>query len=258
MNRFDAPDLDVAALYRRDWRVAGQALRKLLVNADDTPQVFTIMRALNGASTPNGYRRLLDTQGAGRIAYHHPELAERLSDRAWVDGFAPGTVGAAYRAFVDKTGYSAQGLADTSSWDREGKVEHPYAWFGRRTRDVHDIWHILTGYHADEALGEACLVAFSFAQTRGLGWAAIATGAALKSLAQAGTTLFARAVWEGWQRGRAARWLLAEDYEALLTEPLDAARKRLRLSEPAIYPRARAAMGDELETFGRPEMAGAR
>jgi ubiquinone biosynthesis protein COQ4 len=35
---------------------------------------------------------------------------------------------------------------------------------------VHDIWHVLTGYRRD-ALGEACLVAFSYAQTRGLGWA---------------------------------------------------------------------------------------
>lgn len=252
-----ALDLDVPQLYRRDWRAAGRALRRLLADGDDTAQVFTIMRALNGATTPEGYRQLIETPGGGPIAYARVELAERLADRAWVDTFAHGTLGAAYRTFLDATGYSATGLAEVSSWERDGLVEHPYAWFGRRQRDVHDLWHLLTGYQADEVLGEACLVAFSFAQTRGLGWAAIAGGAALKSLAQAGTTLFARAVWEGYARGRAARWLLAEDYEALMAEPLDAARARLGIRAPVIYARAQAAMGDRLASFGRPTKAGA-
>src|SRR3546814_13526122 len=96
--------------------------------------------------------------------------------------FAPGTVGAAYREFLETTGYSADGLAEVSKIIREDELAHPYAWFGRRTRDVHDIWHVMTGYKADESLGEACLVAFSYAQVGGLGWAWIAGAASLKSL----------------------------------------------------------------------------
>ena len=48
--------------YRRDWRTALGALRKLLANGNDTTQVFIIMRALNGAATPDNYRRLLRTE----------------------------------------------------------------------------------------------------------------------------------------------------------------------------------------------------
>ena len=60
---------------------------------------------------------------------------------------------------------SAQGLADISARiNGRNLILHPYAWMGRRTRDSHDIWHVLSGYHRD-ALGEACLVAFSYAQT---------------------------------------------------------------------------------------------
>ncbi len=163
------------------------------------------------------------TPNGPKAAYRRVELAERFSDPAFIASFEPGTVGAAYRSFLESTGYSATGLADISNFDREPLIEHPYAWMGRRTRDVHDIWHALTGYKADETLGEASLVAFSYAQTGGLGWAFIAFASALKSLSVTRNTAFVRSVIEGWRNGRKATWLLGEDYEALLHEPLDAA-----------------------------------
>ncbi|WP_448663084.1 Coq4 family protein [Sphingomonas sp. CJ20] len=223
---------------KREWGTALSALRKLLANGDDTTQVFYIMRALNGDVTQRNYRRLLTVPGGGTLAYRRLELAERLSDRSWIDGFAEGTVGATYRHFLDSTGYSAQGLAEISL--AEGaflgqQVEHPYAWMGRRERDIHDLWHVLTGYKADEHLGEACLVAFSYAQTGGLGWGFIALGAALKSIRVTRRLDFLKAVVEGYRHGRRAAWLHGEDYETLLAEPLDAARRRLRIAEPRAY-----------------------
>lgn len=229
---------------KRDWRGAFSAVRKLLRDADDTGQVFRIMRALNADTSHRNYVRLLATAEGGRLAFAHVELAERFSDRRWIDSLPAGSVGAAYRAFLDRTGFSAQGLADISYAENAEfrDSDHPYAWFGRRERDIHDIWHVLTGYTAEEPLGEACLVAFSYAQTRGLGWAAIGVAAALKSLKVTGDTRFARAVWEGYRNGRRAAWLHGEDYEALLAEPLDAARRRLRIAEPAAYHRAQASL----------------
>jgi len=226
---------------KREWGTAFRALRRLLADGDDTVQVFRIMRALNADTSHRNYRRLIGTMEGGRLAYERVELAPRLCDRAWIESFPNGSVGAAYRAFLDRTGYSAEGLAEISvaETDIPRNVEHPYAWFGRRERDIHDIWHVLTGYEADEPLGEACLVAFSYAQTGGLGWAAIAVGAALKSLRITRETAFARAVWEGWRHGRRAAWLHAEDYEALMAEPLARARTRLRIADPRRYREAR-------------------
>ena len=43
------------------------------------------------------------------------------------------------------------------------------------------------------------------------------------------------AVIQAWRNGRKARWLPAEDYEALFAEPLEAARARLRIAEPSVY-----------------------
>ena len=219
---------------RRQWGVALKALHRLLSDKEDTGQVFEIMRALNVGAAERNYLRLLETPEGGRIAYERVELAERLMDDAWLDSFAPGTVGAAYREFVRSENLSAEGLAEISRQAR-GRVDerHPYAWFGRRTRDIHDIWHILSGYHRD-GLGEACLVAFSYAQTRGLGWAAIAVGAALKP-GRGARGPVVRAIWQGYQRGKAARWLSGEDYERLLQEPLAAARRRLNLAPPTFY-----------------------
>ena len=244
---------------RRAWRTAFDALGKLLANGDDTGQVFRIMRSLNVGDTAQAYARLLATSEGGRMAYERIELAQRFSDRAWVAGFAHGTVGAAYRDFLDTTGYSADGLVEVSRLDpTETDVIHPYAWMGRRTRDVHDIWHVLTGYKADETMGEACLVAFSYAQTRGLGWAFSAGGAALKSLRETKGTLFANAVREGYRHGKRAAWLLGEDYEALMHEPLDAARARLGIADPVLYRRAQAELGERLASYASAQKAKAQ
>src|ERR1700712_884330 len=97
---------------RRDWRTAFDAIRKLLANGDDTTQVFRIMRALNVGNAPMNYARFLGTDEGGRMAYERVELAERFSDPAHVARFAAGTVGAAYRSFLETTGYSADGLVE--------------------------------------------------------------------------------------------------------------------------------------------------
>jgi ubiquinone biosynthesis protein COQ4 len=214
----------------RQWGVALKALRRLLSDKEDTGQVFEIMGALNGDATMRSYRRLLTTPKGGRLAYERVELEDRLMDNAWLDSFAAGTVGAAYRDFIRSENLSAEGLADISRARRsQVETQHPHAWFGRRIRDSHDIWHILSGYHRD-GLGEACLVAFSYAQTGSLGWAVIAAGAALKSR---GRTL--KAIWQGYRRGKAAKWLPGEDYEQLMNEPLDAARRRLNITPATVY-----------------------
>ncbi|QUD90758.1 ubiquinone biosynthesis protein [Phenylobacterium montanum] len=230
-----APAADFASPRQgRQWGVALRALNRLMADKEDTGQVFEIMRALNAGSAARGYHRLIETREGGRMAYERTELAGRLMDDAWLDSFAPGTVGAAYRDFVRSENLSAEGLAEVSRQNRSREEErHPYAWFGRRTRDVHDIWHILTGYHRD-GLGEACLVAFSYAQTKGLGWAAIALSAALRP-GRGRRGPYVAAIWQGYRRGKAAAWLLGEDYERLLNEPLEAARRRLNITPATRY-----------------------
>ncbi len=241
MNTPVAPEAPLNLNPRKDWGTAFRAMGKLLSDPNDTTQVFKIMRALNAGTAQKNYNRLLTTAQGGRLAYERLELMDRLMNREWLSQFAPGTVGAAYRAFLDKTGYSAQGLADIGNevHGTPERISHPYAWFGRRERDVHDIWHVLTGYQADDPLGELCLVAFTYAQTRGTGWGFIALMGALKSFRENNGKYARIAVREGFRHGKEAQWLHGEDFEKLFAEPLEAARKRLNIQAPAAYRHAK-------------------
>ena len=220
---------------RLEWGKALSALRKLLRDNQDTVQVFEIMRALNHGSTRGGYARLIKGPTGARLAYDHIELADRLMDQAWLDTFADGSVGAVYRDFVRREQLSAGGLAEVSAVGLDPalvNMRDPVAWYGRRIRDVHDLWHILTGYGRDP-LGEACLVAFSYRQTRGLGWLTIALGALAKG--GGGVKGVRAAILEGFRNGRRSAWLPGVDYEALMRLPVEQARRELGIVTPKRY-----------------------
>ena len=221
------------AVPRRNWLAAFRALKRLLADKDATEEVFEIMRALNGASARNGYYRLLSTLEGGRLAYRGEDLAAKLGDRVWLATLPPGSLGAVYRDFTDDGGVTPEGLIAVSK-QVMNSIEHPVAWFGRRIRDSHDLWHVVNGYGLD-SLGEACLVAFSYPQTRALGWAFIATGAAFKSRQAPTRQPYVAAIREGYRRGRAAAWLPGVDWVALLPQPLEAVRAQLGLAPPTTY-----------------------
>src|SRR5665213_695367 len=220
----------------RDWGRAFRAFQRLMANKEDTSQVFAIMHALNGEATKVDYIRLLATPDGGKIAYQRMELSERLMDDAWRSSFPPGSVGEAYHNYLETEHLSPGGLIDESHKGvppEELDQSHPYAWYFRRVRDVHDIWHVLTGYGRD-ALGEMCLVAFSFQETHGLGWALIAGGGFLRAHGPAAGKA-RRAILEARRRGKRAAWLPGEDYEKMLFEPLEDARHRLGITRPLAY-----------------------
>lgn len=217
------------------WR-AVKALRKLISDKDDTEQVFEIMNALAGRSIELGYRRLLETPVGGAEAYRRTEIAEILQDHNQLRQLPKGSVGEAYLNFVEMQNFSAYGLADESRKVADSEIEaaHPHAWYARRLRDVHDIWHVLTGYGAN-ALGEACVVAFSLPQTRSHGFGVIG-GAVAIQFARARTGYpCARAVWQAWRAGRKAEWLPGVNYHHLMAMPLVEARRLLNIPEPTLY-----------------------
>lgn len=228
-------EFQVLKPHRLQPMTAFRAFRKLVRNKEDTAQVFEIMRALTGQSGAVGYNRLLKTAEGGRQAFLRDELALKLDDPVWLAQFGPGTVGAEYKAFRDLRGFTAEGLAETA---RETAPEidapHPVVWYSRRLRDVHDIWHVLTGYGTD-ALGEACVVSFSYAQTRNLGFGFIGWGAAREIQREKTSIPARRAVFQAWRNGRRAHWLPGLDYEALFAEPLDTARARLGIRPATVY-----------------------
>jgi ubiquinone biosynthesis protein COQ4 len=220
----------------RDWRRAAEALRRLTANKEDTSQVYAVMNALNGNAYEVDYIRLLETPEGGRIAYERVELAEKLKDETFTARFPPGSVGDAWRKFLETEHISVEGLIDESHKGippAELDEKHPYMWFFRRYRDIHDILHVLTGYGRDW-LGEICLLAFSYQESHDLGRAVMAWGGILRARGP-GAAQARKALFEARRRGNRAVWLPGEDFEKLLFEPLDEARRRLRLTPPVAY-----------------------
>jgi ubiquinone biosynthesis protein COQ4 len=96
------------------------------------------------------------------------------------------------------------------------------------------LWHVLSGYETD-ALGEVCVVAFSYSQTKSAGFALIAAAGSNELQRLLPGHPVRRAAWQAYMNGRRAAWLPVVDYPALLAEPLIAARQRLNIAAPTHY-----------------------
>ena len=84
--------------------------------------------------------------------------------------------------------------------DHPGFASKDFTRYVTRVRDMHDLWHVITGYGRD-GLGEGCLVAFSYAQTRSLGFAAIALLAAQQFNGLTNEKIL-RAIWQAYRNGK--------------------------------------------------------
>ena len=210
-----------------------RGIRALLANPDDTSQVFRIIRAASGNSFERLFRRVKRDPNGARILAEQRLLLGALSDRETLRDLPDGTLGREYARFMDAEQISAEGLAQASLQDQpqDPSPLGPEAdVLGERLRDMHDLWHVTTGYGRD-LLGEAALLAFSYAQTRNRGIGVI-VAVALYKMWRGGAKEAVELVRGGYHRGRKARLLPAADWEALLVLPLDQVRRQLEV-EPA-------------------------
>ena len=212
-----------------------RAMRRLLKDKEDTRQVFVITSSLRGKSALRGAERLRRSESGRAVLAGRRSLLPVLCDRDALSALPAGSFGRAYYDFVTRENISAEGLVEASlvqaQFPAPTSDEQLYR---ERIRDMHDPWHILTGYGRDP-VGETCLVAFSFAQTKSPGLAAVALLGLVKvSRALPGAPIMA-ALLEAFRHGRAAAWLPGEDFGAAMHEPLDALRAKLGIAAPKRY-----------------------
>ena len=193
--------------------MAARALRDLLRDPDDTTRVFLLGLVLNRRQYPSFLARLtLDDRGA-RLLRERPAIDSSAVDYARLRALPADTLGGAYARFLD-----AHGLDPDMFQAPPGLPEVP-AYVGQRMRQVHDVWHVLTGYPTDVG-GEVALQAFTYAQTGMPSAAWIVLGALLRwGLAR---PQLGRLAVEGYARGRRATFLaplwLEEQWERPLAE----------------------------------------
>jgi ubiquinone biosynthesis protein COQ4 len=211
---------------------AARALSALFRDPDDTAQVFVLIDSLSGLNRRRVTRRLLHSAQGARLLHKRPALAEVLSNRARLEALAPDSLGRAYLALCDKAGISAGGLVSVSAIEEQTRLRPDERLAHELLRDSHDLWHVVTGYQTD-TVGEAALLAFTFAQTQNPAVGLIAT-MAFVDLGRSRPWVRPLLV-QAFKRGRKATWFPATDWEALLARPLDEVRRELGVDAPPVY-----------------------
>jgi len=168
------------------------------------------------------------------------DLPAMLDDHERLRKLPANSLGQAYVRFMEKEGLTAAGLV--AEYARYGEAqEQPVdltEWYGNRSRDTHDLFHVLTGYGRD-ALGEDCLLAFSHSQDPSMGMIFIAYGGGMEVKKElSGTIPVFSAIRQGQKLGKAAKCIAHHDIEKLLVMSLDDAREFLNIGEPTLYRKA--------------------
>jgi ubiquinone biosynthesis protein COQ4 len=209
----------------------GRAFR----DPEDTESGARFVFALEGRHREQVFQRFAADPGGATILREERSLGARLADREGLHALAPGSLGRAYVEFMDREQLSTEGLALATEPAREQcGLDADRRLVEDRIRDLHDLWHVVTGYSRD-ILGEVALIVFSYRQ---LGTRAFAPIAAISYLFMEFRIPGARALLRGaWQRAGSAPWLPVENWETLLERPLDEVRETLGVGPAPVYTR---------------------
>ncbi|MGH0030084.1 MAG: Coq4 family protein [Myxococcota bacterium] len=231
------PSVDIAPpppRRRVQWAKARAALGRLIADPERTDQVFELIDALAGNDGERLFQRFVREPNAAFLLREKPSLLDALKDLEHLETLPDGSFGRVYAKFMRDAGLRADGLVEASDEaereERDQELDPDRTWFFERLRDMHDLWHVLTGYGRDVA-GEAANLAFTYAQIRNRGIGVIVLASAVlgpKTL----DLHWPRYLWRAWRRGRRAVLLPAARYEELLPLPLVEVRRRLDVAPP--------------------------
>lgn len=208
----------------------------LMKDKEDTAAVFRIFESLPSKDfLPRIASLALSETGEG-LRRTEPWLPEILDDHAALRRTPKGSLAHAYCDFMEAEGLSAEGLVAES--DRAGRPRFPdlVEWYINRSRDTHDMFHVLTGYGRD-ALGEASVLLFTHGQAPSQGHLLIgyAGAANIKKMAKGTKAPVFGAVREAHRIGKGAPPLIEQPIRQLLERPLDEVRAALRIPSAVQY-----------------------
>jgi ubiquinone biosynthesis protein COQ4 len=213
-----------------------RAWKDLRNDKEDTGQVFRMIGALKGKSTERAVERMKQSETGRRLLSEKPNLVPILEDREKLRTMPDGSLGRAYLYFMESEGFTAQGLIDASAQggERREGIDPDVEWMGNRLRDLHDLFHVSTGYGRDP-LGELCVVALGNVQNYNRGIAFLVFMGHRNFRKGVPNLPITRCFKEAKARGRDAVFLAAIDWESLLDHPMEDVRKALGLTQGAIY-----------------------
>jgi ubiquinone biosynthesis protein COQ4 len=203
----------------------------------DYRQAAMFMSATEGRSGQRAFSRFQASVSGADLLRRLPSLRTLLGgDRRAIATLPPGTLGREYHEFMSVHDFSTEAMAELGQAGGERPMAADEKWFAERMNTLHDVRHVVAGY-GQEPLGELCLLAFRYAQSRHPGMAFFALTWGLRTARERRHDRIIPAVLEGYRRGRSAVWVDDLDWEQMMRQPLAAIRTRLGLTPPAVYDR---------------------
>ena len=164
---------------------AWKNFRLLIKDKEDTSLVFKIYESLPARGFMPRIENLVMSQRGEDLRRTEPYLPEILDDHAALRKMPKGSLAHAYCDFMESEGLTAAGLvAEAESLGRP-KYNDLVQWYAERSRDTHDLFHVLTGYGRD-ALGEQCVLLFTHGQSPSHGHILIGYAGAFNMVQQLG------------------------------------------------------------------------
>ncbi len=199
-------------MQRRDdrirWGDARAALRSLQRDPERSELVFEIVRALSGRQQRRIVERIRRDPEGARMLRQRPHFDADHVDLAALERLPRGTFGRAFARWMSEQAFEP-GM-EARDWTGDDEL----AYVGRRLSQVHDLWHVLSGYNRDP-LGELGMLAFSVGQTATRGFVFILSNVAWRAVCnrwrddrRLGSPLLPY-LWRAYRAGRRARYLPA-------------------------------------------------
>ncbi len=208
----------------------------LIKDKEDTSLVFKIFESLPSGSFMTRARDLCLSERGEMLRATEPALPAILDDHVALRRTPKGSLAHAYCDFMEAEGLTAAGLVAEA--ESLGRAKYPdlLQWFMERSRDTHDLFHVLTGYGRD-ALGEQCVLLFTHGQSPSQGHLLIgyAGAANIKKMVKDSAAPVIAAVREAHRTGKGAPSLMAQPIREILAQPLDEVRAALRIPQPVKY-----------------------
>lgn len=227
---------------RYDFPKAWRHFKELVKNKENTAEVFQIFEALPWRGSYDAAQAFLATERGQAIRKSEPSLVAILDDHAALRRLPEGSLAHVYCDFMEREGLSAQGLVD--ELDRYRRPDQFFddqvTWYFNRMRDTHDLLHILTGFGRD-ALGEQCVLAFTYSQQPALAHLFLGYAGALEITKHKTVKVpVFRAVREAQKMGKACPRLVEMPIRDLLSRPIEEVRARLNMGPAKYYRQAHA------------------
>ena len=232
-----------------------KAIIALSKDNEDTTQVFHVIDALKGSSDRKYFKIFSKSEIGKKILKERIHLLDTLKDKDTLSKLPKNTLGYKYYEFIYKENLSPEELINASESSKKefGNRTDDEIFFNTRKRDMHDLWHVATGYGRD-ALGELSLLAFTYAQEQNRGVGAIALYGYWKVGREFPDFNLRKVIREGYKNGKNATLWSCEDWEKLIKLPIDEVREKINAKKPKLYFNALNNIGAEQIKFNNEEI----